>query len=227
MHAKEDGKKLVDHAMESLLRCVHLIGGVSSWVVGIYLEQLPNIMNSFQAGPNDAGKPAAVGCDSAQPPLPCREITDTRKAAEGRTKSAEPTDRIQFVPYKPDESQLPVIMHMIAGELSEPYSIYTYRYFLQNWPELCILAVDGQNTAEYIGVIICKMERESVGYIAMLAVEMDHRRKGIGTRLVEKAVEVMEGRGCDEVGSMGITNTIPHHPTKAPSPSFRSCSRQK
>jgi len=112
------------------------------------------------------------------------------------------------VPYKPDEIQLPAIMHMIAGELSEPYSIYTYRYFLQNWPELCILAIDSQNTSEYIGVIICKMERESVGYIAMLAVEMGHRRRGIGTRLVEKAVEAMEGRGCDEVVlETEVTNT--------------------
>ena len=30
-------------------------------------------------------------------------------------------------------------MDMIASELSEPYSIYTYRYFLEYWPNMCFL----------------------------------------------------------------------------------------
>lgn len=29
---------------------------------------------------------------------------------------------------------------MIDAELSEPYSIYTYRYFLYGWPDLSIFA---------------------------------------------------------------------------------------
>ncbi len=29
-------------------------------------------------------------------------------------------------------------MHLIDNELSEPYSIFTYRYFLQQWPNLCV-----------------------------------------------------------------------------------------
>lgn len=31
-------------------------------------------------------------------------------------------------------------MPMIDAELSEPYSIYTYRYFLYGWPDLSIFA---------------------------------------------------------------------------------------
>jgi peptide alpha-N-acetyltransferase len=31
------------------------------------------------------------------------------------------------------------IMDMFAKDLSEPYSIYTYRYFINNWPRLCVL----------------------------------------------------------------------------------------
>ena len=38
-----------------------------------------------------------------------------------------------------DESELSAIMALIAQDLSEPYSIYTYRYFLHSWPSLCIL----------------------------------------------------------------------------------------
>ena len=38
-----------------------------------------------------------------------------------------------------DERQMPDIMRVIQKELSEPYSIYTYRYFIHNWPDLCYL----------------------------------------------------------------------------------------
>lgn len=30
-------------------------------------------------------------------------------------------------------------MALIDAELSEPYSIFTYRYFINNWPRLCFL----------------------------------------------------------------------------------------
>ena len=30
-------------------------------------------------------------------------------------------------------------MRLMTKDLSEPYSIYTYRFFVHNWPELCIL----------------------------------------------------------------------------------------
>ncbi|TMW54184.1 hypothetical protein DOY81_000768 [Sarcophaga bullata] len=42
------------------------------------------------------------------------------------------------------------IMRLIQAELSEPYSIYTYRYFIYNWPKLCFLAAHGN---EYVGAI--------------------------------------------------------------------------
>ena len=31
------------------------------------------------------------------------------------------------------EADLPSIMSLVGSELSEPYVIYTYRYFLVNW----------------------------------------------------------------------------------------------
>lgn len=37
------------------------------------------------------------------------------------------------------ELQMPDIMQLMKVDLSEPYSIYTYRYFIHNWPQLCIL----------------------------------------------------------------------------------------
>lgn len=35
--------------------------------------------------------------------------------------------------------ELEIMIKMIESELSEPYSIFTYRYFLHNWPKLCFL----------------------------------------------------------------------------------------
>ncbi|XP_018649256.1 putative n-acetyltransferase mak3 [Schistosoma mansoni] len=98
------------------------------------------------------------------------------------------------------ESDLNSIINLIANDLSEPYSIYTYRYFIYNWPKLCLLAVSEDDTC--VGTIVCKMEThlENVrrGYIAMLAVEKNHRRIGIGSRLVQLAIELMIQDRCDE-----------------------------
>lgn len=50
---------------------------------------------------------------------------------------------IRYVRYE-SELQMPDIMRLITKDLSEPYSIYTYRYFIHNWPQLCFL-VSGWN----------------------------------------------------------------------------------
>lgn len=41
-------------------------------------------------------------------------------------------EEIVYRPYV-GESDLPNIMALVQSELSEPYVIYTYRYFLQQW----------------------------------------------------------------------------------------------
>jgi hypothetical protein len=45
---------------------------------------------------------------------------------------------ILYTSYK-HERQLKMVMEVISRDLSEPYSIYTYRYFIYNWPNLCFL----------------------------------------------------------------------------------------
>uniref|UniRef100_A0AC34RKR3 N-acetyltransferase domain-containing protein n=1 Tax=Panagrolaimus sp. JU765 TaxID=591449 RepID=A0AC34RKR3_9BILA len=125
--------------------------------------------------------------------------------------NCEPTENsiITFETFK-DETQMPDIMRVITKELSEPYSIYTYRYFIKNWPELCLLAKDTSNGC-HIGVIVCKLDQEPKwrrGYIAMLAVEEAYRRRGIGMELVKRSIEAMRQIGCDEVMlETEVTNT--------------------
>ncbi|KAJ3160671.1 N-alpha-acetyltransferase 30 [Geranomyces michiganensis] len=57
-----------------------------------------------------------------------------------QSASCRPPTRITYAPYV-SELQLPAITALVEVDLSEPYSIYTYRYFLHNWPNLCFLAM--------------------------------------------------------------------------------------
>jgi hypothetical protein len=45
---------------------------------------------------------------------------------------------VKYVNYE-SESQMKDIMSLITKDLSEPYSVYTYRYFIHNWPKLSFL----------------------------------------------------------------------------------------
>lgn len=54
---------------------------------------------------------------------------------EEQMKELPPVDYVQYE----SELQMPMIMKLIQKDLSEPYSIYTYRYFIHNWPKLCFL----------------------------------------------------------------------------------------
>lgn len=55
-----------------------------------------------------------------------------------RIDTTDTKDDVKYVSYK-SELQMPDIMRLIQKDLSEPYSIYTYRYFIHNWPKLCFL----------------------------------------------------------------------------------------
>ncbi|SCW03706.1 LAFE_0G16424g1_1 [Lachancea fermentati] len=101
-----------------------------------------------------------------------------------------------------DNNELRHVQRLIDADLSEPYSVYVYRYFLNQWPELCYLAFKGDDTTP-IGCVVCKSEQHRGarlrGYIGMLAVAKEHRKKGIAKRLVTIAIEHMQKTGCDEV----------------------------
>lgn len=61
----------------------------------------------------------------------CNEVVST-------VDETDKEDSVKYVSYK-SELQMPDIMRLIQKDLSEPYSIYTYRYFIHNWPKLCFL----------------------------------------------------------------------------------------
>ena len=88
------------------------------------------------------------------------------------------------------------IFFFFLNDSSEPYSIFTYRYFVQDWPDLTWLAID---KGKIIGSVVCevKMRKKMLrGYIAMLSVEPEYRRRGIAQDLVMQALLVMKEAGC-------------------------------
>ncbi|KAK3346237.1 GAG protein N-acetyltransferase [Lasiosphaeria hispida] len=123
------------------------------------------------------------------------------------TGRADLPGELKYVQYEHSlEAQyLPAIRALISKDLSEPYSIYVYRYFLYQWGHLCYMALDPVDSS-LIGVIICKLEPHAShspptlrGYIAMLAVSSPYRGHGVATALVKMAIDAMVRRNADEV----------------------------
>ncbi|CAA7405163.1 unnamed protein product [Spirodela intermedia] len=118
-----------------------------------------------------------------------------REAAAAEEFSPE---EIEYMSYG-GEHHLPLIMALVDQELSEPYSIFTYRYFVYQWPQLSFLAF---HKGKCVGTVVCKMgeHRHSFrGYIAMLVVVKPYRGRGIATELVTRSIRVMMESGCEEV----------------------------
>lgn len=162
-------------------------------------EQISNKTNESQGLElgKEVGKESATSSPDTTIPAATAPI-----APNGEDGAVGGIDRSNIViEYKQYESELQMqdIMRLIQSELSEPYSIYTYRYFIYNWPKLCFLAAHGD---EYVGAIVCKLDMHmnvKRGYIAMLAVKKEYRKLKIGTTLVEKAIEAMLADDADEV----------------------------
>jgi peptide alpha-N-acetyltransferase len=120
------------------------------------------------------------------------------------------------------EHQIASVMALICKDLSEPYSIFTFRYFLDAWPEYCLLAhapaaagAPGEGGAgdagaaaaaaaapRLVGAILCKASPGKTGrlrgYVGMFAVDAAFRRCGIGSALAALSVQRM-AEDCDEV----------------------------
>ncbi len=101
-------------------------------------------------------------------------------------------------------SDLVRVMALVGVELSEPYSVFTYRYFINNWRHLCFLVRRDAQAPERgpdegfqafvdercVGAVVCKLDAHRGtrrGYLAMLVVEKEYRKLRIGAPLGEAA----------------------------------------
>jgi hypothetical protein len=71
-----------------------------------------------------AGRSASDQIDMDQ-----KQATETHLS---RTSAMRENADICFSKFE-DETQLEAIITLISNDLSEPYSIYVYRYFIQQW----------------------------------------------------------------------------------------------
>ena len=62
-------------------------------------------------------------------------------SAQPGALSLRPSDNIRYVQYdgRKEKIYLSAIRQLISKDLSEPYSIYVYRYFLYQWGDLCFM----------------------------------------------------------------------------------------
>lgn len=99
-----------------------------------------------------------------------------------------------------NEEEFAEVKELIDRHLLEPYSVYVYRFFLAQWPDLCYVARD---EGVVVGAIICKVESHrgvrSRGYIGMLAVEVPYRKQGIAAKLIDLSLDEMIKQGVDEI----------------------------
>ncbi|KAA1087849.1 N-alpha-acetyltransferase mak3 [Puccinia graminis f. sp. tritici] len=121
---------------------------------------------------------------------------------------AEQQARISYRAYDGESDDLNQIINLMESELSEPYIIYTYRYFLTSWPHLCFLCFSegddpGGHPAQAIGAVVCKQDvhrgKLNRGYIAMLTTKKEARKKGIARKLVQMAMQRMIADGAQEI----------------------------
>lgn len=49
-------------------------------------------------------------------------------------------DELYFETFS-DERDLEPIIKLVEQDLSEPYSIYTYRFFIYEYPKMCIMVI--------------------------------------------------------------------------------------
>lgn len=95
------------------------------------------------------------------------------------------------------------IIKLINENLSEPYSIYVYIYFLKKFPELCYYIEDSGSNNAMIACIIGKFDEHKStkmrGYIGMLVVSERKRGENLGKYLIQKILNKFKDLNCDDV----------------------------
>lgn len=194
------------------------------------------VVSCDESGPAQASKPfpypptwIEMNSDVPSSPQPTRP-TSTQPPLQASNPPSKSAAHIEYVQYSLalEPQYLNQIRALISKDLSEPYSIYVYRYFLYQWPELCFLALDtskplpapdsepaispatsspappsGSPTYTLAAVIISKLEPHPPtplrGYIAMLATSHPYRHSGHARTLVLKSLSLLSQLGAYEI----------------------------
>ncbi|CAH8568142.1 unnamed protein product [Dicrocoelium dendriticum] len=106
-------------------------------------------------------------------------------------------DRQQYCRTYQSEADLDIIRRYLKRNLCSPYPDVTLRYFVQNWPELCIICFT--DTHIPIGLIIGLQTEPHVGRVAVFAVENRVEKELVYQQLLELEVKKMREIGIRKV----------------------------
>ncbi|CAJ1013841.1 putative Acetyltransferase (GNAT) family [Leishmania utingensis] len=131
---------------------------------------------------------------------------------EKEWQEVAPNKYIRYEQFGGSDEEMSFIVNLFTAELTEPYSSFTYQYFVFGWPDLCITAFgvesetkpDKTVVGDKVGAIVSRVTRKGAGmplrgYVAMFAVVPSFRGYRLGSRLVSRTVELMRAKDCDEV----------------------------
>ena len=118
------------------------------------------------------------------------------------------SERLQIKTFNEFKISIKEIGDFIGPHLSEPYTIFTFYFFLTHYPELCTFLVDKQNQMK--GVLIGRTEeiikkseqrnpeelspgetmiRNKKAYIAMIVIDPEYRRRGYARQMIQKFID--------------------------------------
>jgi len=111
----------------------------------------------------------------------------------------------EYVVRQCSKDDLQAVISINWATLPEHYSDFFFEELLRSSPEAFLVA---QHGSQIVGYVMCRIEYgfSSVnrfgfarkGHIVSVAVLEQHRRKRLGTCLVQQAIEGMKRRGCSE-----------------------------
>lgn len=127
-------------------------------------------------------------------------------------KEIAPQRYVRYEQFKGTDEEMDFIVNFFSKMLTEPYSSFTYQYFVCGWPDLCVTAYgvesatvpDDSVKGERVGAIVSRVTQKSLleplrGYVAMFAVGKNFRGYRLGSHLVRLTVELMKAKDCDLV----------------------------
>ena len=123
-----------------------------------------------------------------------RCIADT---APGTTVFPVPDDRppVALRGFRPTD--VPFISSIVADALHEHYDPSLYQSLSTEWPDGFLVAADPRDVPVGFLLGVSQVEREA--RVLMFAVDRGHRRRGIGTLLMEAFLERCRARGSRRV----------------------------
>ena len=111
-----------------------------------------------------------------------------------------------YVIRRCEYKDIPSVIAVNMRNLPEHYSDYFFESLLNELPEAFIVA---ELDNDIVGYIMCKVEFGfsnfkrlgfvKKGHVVSVAVNEEHRGKGLGKALMEEAISAMASRKCDEV----------------------------